>query len=104
MTLPRWLFALTVFLAVALSQQPDLSLRVLLQETPTAQVTLGNYQRITAGGHQAFPGGSVGLAQSGGNVLVDGQNVGPWVELAGDGFALGAVSYQHLTLPTNREV
>lgn len=94
MTLPRWLFALTVFLAVALSQQPDLSLRVLLQKTPTAQVTLGNYQRITAGGHQAFPGGSVGLAQSGGNVLVDGQNVGPWVELAGDGFALGDKAYR----------
>ncbi|PZA06859.1 MULTISPECIES: SpoIID/LytB domain-containing protein [unclassified Meiothermus] len=94
MTLPRWLLALAVFLATALAQQPDLLLRVLLLEAPSAQITLGSHQRITAGGRQAFPGGPVGLAQSGSEVLVDGQKVGPWVELAGDGFILGDKAYR----------
>ncbi len=75
--------------------QPDLLLRVLLTETSAGSVQLGAHQRNTAFGSQDFGAATLRVTTGPGEVLVDGQSAGPWVELApADGFTLGGRPYR----------
>jgi len=81
-------------LGVAHAQQ-DLLLRVLLTEASALSVQLGPHQRNTSFGSQDFGGGTLRLTAGSGEVLVDGQGAGPWVELApANGFTLGGRLYR----------
>lgn len=94
------LFFLLLGLASATGQgithtQQDLLLRVLLSEDSAGKVQLGPHQRNTAFGSQDLGAGTVRLTAGLGEVLVDGQSAGPWVELApAEGFALNGRLYR----------
>ncbi len=88
-----WLL-IFIWLGVA-HAQPDLLLRVLLTEAPAQVVQLGPHQRNGALGNGAFGAGTLRISAGVGEVLVDGQSAGPWVELVPmDGFTLGGRSYR----------
>ncbi|RDI95872.1 SpoIID/LytB domain-containing protein [Meiothermus sp. QL-1] len=81
-------------LGVALGQQ-DLLLRALLLEAASAQVLIGPHQRVGAGGSLAQGGGAFRVWAGSGGVVVEGQEVGPWVEFAApEGFSLNGRSYR----------
>lgn len=75
--------------------QQDLLLRVLLTEASGGSIQLGPHQRNSALGSQDFAGGTLRLTAGPGEVLVDGQSAGPWVEFAPvDGFTFGGRNYR----------
>jgi stage II sporulation protein D len=77
------------------SAQQDLLLRVLLSEAPAGEVQLGPHQRTTAFGSQGFAAGTVRVTAGLGEVVLDGQSAGPWVELEPtEGFALNGRLYR----------
>lgn len=84
-----------LLLGFGLAQQQDLLLRVLLAEGGSATVGLAAHQQAGALGSQDAGGGTVRLSLSGGQVLLDGQPQGSWVELAApDGFMFGGKTYR----------
>ncbi|GAO76032.1 SpoIID/LytB domain-containing protein [Meiothermus ruber H328] len=75
--------------------QPDLLLRVLLAEAPSATVRLGPHRQQTAYGARDGGAGLLRVTAGPGEVLVDGLGAGPWVEfVAAEGFALEGRSYR----------
>jgi stage II sporulation protein D len=87
--------ALLLLAGAALAQGPDLLLRVLLTQGSSGTVALGNHQRITNLGGQTFGAGTVAVSAGPGEVQLDGQGVGPWVEFsAPDGFGLNGRAYR----------
>jgi len=90
----RVVFCCLLLLGVAQAQQ-DLLLRVLLAEALVGTVQLGPHQRQGAYGVRDFAGAALRVSAGPGEVLVDGQGAGPWVEFATvGGFALGERSYR----------
>jgi stage II sporulation protein D len=85
-----------LFLLLGAAQaQQDLLLRVLLTEASVGSVQLGPHQRNSAFGSQDFGAGTLRVAAGPGEVLLDGQSAGPWVEFVpADGFALGGRIYR----------
>lgn len=87
--------ALLLLVGAALAQGPDLLLRVLLTQGSSGTVALGNHQRITNLGGQTFGAGTVAVSAGPGEVQLDGQGVGPWVEFSvPDGFILNGRAYR----------
>lgn len=75
--------------------QPDLLLRVLLAEAPSATIRLGPHRQQTAYGARDVGAGQFRVTAGSGEVLVDGLSAGPWVEfVAAEGFALEGRSYR----------
>lgn len=92
--LTRLLAFSLLWLGFSLAQQ-DLLLRVLLGESREATVTIAAHQRTTGSSLQSFGGGTLRLLAGAGEVVVGGQGVGPWIELAApDGFSLGGRAYR----------
>ncbi|WP_297854551.1 SpoIID/LytB domain-containing protein [Meiothermus sp.] len=85
-----------LFLLLGAAQaQQDLLLRVLLTEASASSLQLGPHQRNSALGSQNFGAGTLRVTAGSGEVLVDGQSAGPWVEFAAaDGFTLGGRNYR----------
>ncbi|GIW34442.1 SpoIID/LytB domain-containing protein [Meiothermus sp.] len=91
----RRIWMLLFLLLGAAHAQQDLLLRVLLTEAPAGSIQLGPHQRNSAFGSQDFGAGTLRVAAGAGEVLIDGQSAGPWVEfVTTDGFALGERSYR----------
>jgi len=91
----RLLALYLLFTGVSLAQQQDLLLRVLLGEAREATVALGVHRRTTAGGALDFTAGTLRISAGPGEVVVAGQGVGPWVELAApDGFIWNGQAYR----------
>lgn len=85
---------LFLLLGAAHAQQ-DLLLRVLLTEAPASSIQLGPHQRNSVFGSQDSGAGKFHVAAGAGEVLVDGQSAGPWVEfVTTDGFTLGERNYR----------
>ncbi len=75
--------------------QPDLLLRVLLSEAPAQGVQVGPHQRRNALGSRDFPAGSLRVWAGAGEVVLEGQGQGLWVELASpEGFTLEERPYR----------
>ncbi|WP_027876141.1 SpoIID/LytB domain-containing protein [Meiothermus cerbereus] len=90
----RVVFCCLLLLGVAQAQQ-DLLLRVLLTEASAGIVQLGPHQRQSAYGVRTFDAATLRVTAGSGEVLVDGQSAGPWVEFVPvDGFTLGGRSYR----------
>jgi stage II sporulation protein D len=89
----RLCFFLLAFLGLSLAQN-DLILRVLLNESPQAQIAVGSHRRITGYGESDAPASTLNLRAEGNEILLGGENVGPWLELSGEGFAMNGRSYR----------
>jgi stage II sporulation protein D len=90
----RLVFSCLFLLGVAQAQQ-DLLLRVLLFEAPAGSVLLGPHQRQSAYSLRSFDAAALRLTAGPGEVLVEGQGMGPWVEFVpAEGFTLGGRSYR----------
>ncbi len=77
------------------SYQQDLLLRVLLTEASGGSVQLGPHQRNSVSGSQDFSAGTLRVTAGSGEVLIDGQSAGPWVEFVPlEGFSFGGRSYR----------
>jgi stage II sporulation protein D len=87
---------LVCFFLLGLAQaQQDLLLRVLLAEATNGTVQLGPHQRQGAYGMRDSGSGAFRITVGSGEVLVDGQSAGPWVEFVpADGFTFGGRSYR----------
>lgn len=91
----RILTLFSLLLSFGLAQQQDILLRVLLAEGSNANLAIGSHQLVNGAGTQEAPAGTLRLALSGGQVLVDGQPEGSWVEFAAnDGFTFGGKPYR----------
>ncbi|RMH54815.1 MAG: SpoIID/LytB domain-containing protein [Deinococcus-Thermus bacterium] len=87
------LFLLSL-MGVVLGQQ-DLLLRVLLLEGASASVQLGPHEQVGAFERRSMGGGSFRMWAGAKGVLVEGREVGPWVELTSpDGFVLNGKAYR----------
>lgn len=85
---------LFLLLGAAHAQQ-DLLLRVLLTEASGGSLQLGPHQRNSALGSQDSGAGTLRVTAGPGEVLVDGQSAGPWVEFVpADGFNFAGRSYR----------
>ncbi|MCS7059220.1 MAG: SpoIID/LytB domain-containing protein [Meiothermus sp.] len=81
-------------MGTALGQQ-DLLLRVLLSEGTSANVQLGPHEQVGALERRPAGAGNLRVWAGAGGVLVEGREVGPWVEFAApDGFTLGGRAYR----------
>jgi stage II sporulation protein D len=79
----------------AMAQQQDLLLRVLLSEGSVGSLNIGAHERVNGAGSQTVAGGSFRLSAGSGQVLVDGQAAGNWVEFAAsEGFSLAGKTYR----------
>lgn len=79
----------------ASAQQQDLLLRVLLSEGAVGSLSIGAHERVNGAGSQTMAGGSFRLSAGQGQVLVDGQAAGNWVEFAApEGFTLAGRAFR----------
>ncbi|MER3482812.1 MAG: stage II sporulation protein SpoIID [Meiothermus sp.] len=93
--LGRLLPLLLLLTGIALAQPQDLLLRVLLTQGASGSVSVAAHQRITNLGGQLYSAGTVSITAGAGEIVVDGQGQGPWVEFAAqDGFSLNGRPYR----------
>ena len=91
----RFLTLFTLLAGFAAAQQQDLLLRVLLTEGSVGTLSIGSHERVNGAGSQAVGGGSFRLSAGSGQVLVDGQAAGNWVEFAAlEGFSFAGKTYR----------
>ncbi len=91
----RFLALFSLLMGLALAQQQDILLRVLLAQGSNASLNIGTHQEVNGVGSQEAAAGSFRLSIASSQVLIDSQAVGPWVEFAADdGFTFGGKNYR----------